>query len=120
MSPPIVKRRQISGPLRSAEAEARQAERPFGLENPFIREIAKSLVIGFGAAAVFLAVILAMDLAHLRSLGMASQAGVMALGLLFVFSGLTFASAQTAFSILLRAKGDEIDDDDGPGPIGGA
>lgn len=113
MSPPIVPRRPLSAPLRPASAAPeRPASQSFGLANPFIRELARSTIIGFTAAAVFLGVILATDFANLRSLGTHSSAGFMALGLLFVLCGLTFTSAQTAFSVLMKAQGDESGEDD--------
>ena len=79
------------------------------MRNPFLLELARCVVVGFGAAAAFVGLVLAFDLGHLRALTMASGDGPLALALLFIFSGLTFSGAQCVFRIF-PLFGSEDDD----------
>ena len=67
------------------------------MKNPFVIEILRCMAVGFGAAAAFVALVLAFDLGHLRALTFASPDGALALTMLFFFSGLSFSAAQCVF-----------------------
>lgn len=71
-------------------------------------------LLGFAIAAVFVGLLLAFDVASLRSLVMGSDVGLMAVLLLIVFLGQSFAGLQIAFAVWLTAS-DEDDDDEGGG-----
>ncbi|MEO1291845.1 MAG: hypothetical protein AAFV62_03290 [Pseudomonadota bacterium] len=66
---------------------------------PAIAFFLRHTIRGFAIALAFVGVILALDLAHLRSLMLNTDLGPMALGLLIFFLGLTFASAQIGFAL---------------------
>jgi hypothetical protein len=76
----------------------------------YIRHIA----IGFSLSAVFVAALVGFDVAGLGHLILASDAGILALAMLFVFNGLVFASVQFAFAVM--RMGSDNDDDSGPRP----
>lgn len=71
-------------------------------------------LIGFGIAVVFVGMIFAFDLAGLGSLILRSDVEVLAIFMLIYFMGLTFASVQMAFALLLASK-DVADDGRGGG-----
>ena len=70
----------------------------------------RQVLIGFGLAAVFVAVLLWADVARLRSLIMATQGGWIALCLLFFFNGLVFAGVQFAIRIMQMAEPEDKSD----------
>lgn len=72
----------------------------------YIRQVA----IGFGIAAVFVALLLGLNVANLRSLILNSSSGPLALFLLFFFNGIVFAGVQFAIAIMGMAE----NPDDGP------
>ena len=72
----------------------------------YIRQVA----IGFGIAAVFVALLLGFNVANLRSLILNSSSGPLALFLLFFFNGIVFAGVQFAIAIMGMAE----NPDDGP------
>ncbi|MBX3578352.1 MAG: hypothetical protein KF723_14190 [Rhizobiaceae bacterium] len=76
-----------------------------------VRFLACNAAIGFGLAAGFVGLVVGIDVGGLRSLAAASAAGPYAIGLLFVATGLTFASVQMGFAVMLLAHA--------PGPGGG-
>jgi len=76
-----------------------------------IRLYVQQVAIGFGAAAVFVVLLLGFDIAGLRHLVAASADGPLAIFLLWMFNGIVFAGVQFAISIM-RMAGDDRDDDD--------
>lgn len=70
----------------------------------------RQVLIGFGIAAVFVAILLWADVARLRSLIMATEGGWMALFLLFFFNGLVFAGVQFAIRIMQMAEPEDRGD----------
>ncbi len=76
---------------------------------PFlVRFLLRHAAIGIGVAAVFVALLVAFDVAHLASLFAHSPDGLLALGVLTVALGITFGSVQMGFAVML------MDDEDGP------
>ena len=69
-------------------------------------------IIGFMLAALFVAALLVFDLGGIGTLALSSDVGVLAVVLLTFFMGLSFASAQTAFAIMMASR---RDDDEQPG-----
>lgn len=76
----------------------------------YIRHVA----IGFSLSAAFVAALVGFDVAGLGHLIMASDAGLLALVMLFVFNGLVFASVQ--FAVAVMRMGSDNDGDFGPRP----
>ncbi|MFN3955348.1 MAG: hypothetical protein ACK4LQ_12920 [Pararhodobacter sp.] len=76
---------------------------------PLVRLYLRQVAIGFGLAAVFVGLILMLDVARLRSLVMATQAGWMALFLLFFFNGLVFAGVQFGIRVMRMAAPEDGD-----------
>lgn len=72
----------------------------------------RSIAIGFGLSAVFLALLLAQDVAGLRHLIFGSDMGLVAAAMIFVFQGIMFAGVQFGIAIMMLA------DPDAP-PMGG-
>lgn len=75
----------------------------------YIRQVG----FGFALSAVFVAMLLGFDVAHLRSLILTTQGGYIAAFLLFFFNGLVFAGVQFAIAVM------RMDDHDDHGPRGG-
>lgn len=71
----------------------------------------KSCAIGFGAAAVFVGLLLAFDVVGLWGLVSGSSAGIVAVLMMWVFNGIVFAGVQ--FGISIMAMSDDDDDDQG-------
>lgn len=69
-----------------------------------VRLYLRQVLIGFGLSAAFVALLLGFDVAHLRSLILATQGGAIAAFLLFFFNGLVFAGVQFAISIMRLAE----------------
>ncbi len=76
-----------------------------------IRFYILNCLIGFGAAAVFVGMLLWFDIGHLARLILNSERGWLALLCLWIANGIVFAGVQ--FAIAIMFKGD--DDDHGPG-----
>ena len=70
----------------------------------------RQVLIGFGIAAVFVALLLWADVARLRSLTMATEGGWIALFLLFFFNGLVFAGVQFAIRVMQMAEPEDEGD----------
>lgn len=68
-----------------------------------IRHYIRQVLLGFGLSAMFVAGLIALDVAGLRHLVLGSRSGWLAGGLLWLFNGLVFAGAQFAVSILLMS-----------------
>jgi len=66
----------------------------------------RSIAIGFGLSAVFLALMLWQDVAGLRHLIFGSDMGLVAAAMVFVFQGIIFASVQFGIAIMLLADPD--------------
>lgn len=79
-----------------------------------VRLFIRNYVIGFGLALVFTGGVLALDVAHLRHLVLHVQGGYLAAFLLFFFSGIVFAGAQTGIAVFLMAESDEPPQARGP------
>jgi hypothetical protein len=71
------------------------------------RFVIKHVTTGFAAAFLLVAVILAVDLASIRSLVVASEVGPLALGLLTLFLSLSFSSVQLGIAIMSIGKGED-------------
>ena len=76
----------------------------------------KSCVIGFLAAAVFVAMLMWFDMAGLWGLVAHSDAGAVAVLMLWVAHGIVFAGVQFAYAIMSMADRDDDDDDRGGTP----
>ncbi len=70
-------------------------------------------LVGYALAIVFVAALLALDIGGIAGLMRDSSSGILALGLLIFFTGLTFASLQMGIAIMsLRPEREEDDPDD--------
>ncbi|WP_430464738.1 hypothetical protein [Tabrizicola sp.] len=67
----------------------------------------RSVAIGFGLSAAFLALILWQDVAGLRHLIFGSDMGLVAAAMVFVFQGIVFASVQFGIAVMSLADKDE-------------
>ena len=76
------------------------------LEKSALRFVARHLVLGLGAGALFGLVLLASDLAGLRSLAFASEAPWLVVALLFFGLFITFGSVSLAANLMLLARGE--------------
>jgi hypothetical protein len=65
-----------------------------------IRLYIRQVLIGFGLSAMFVAMLLYMDVARLGQLVLNSDVGVVAVIMLWVFNGIVFAGVQFAISIM--------------------
>lgn len=74
-----------------------------------VRFLLRHALIGLALAVIFVGALLAFDVARLGSLIAASPIGVVAALVLTVSVGITFASVQMGFAIMLLADGDEGD-----------
>lgn len=66
----------------------------------------RSVAIGFGLSAVFLALMLGQDVAGLRHLIFGSDMGLVAAAMVFVFQGIIFAGVQFGIAIMMLADPD--------------
>ena len=66
----------------------------------------RSVAIGFGLSAVFLALMLWLDVAGLRHLIFGSDMGLVAAAMVFVFQGIVFAGVQFAIAVMMLADPD--------------
>lgn len=74
-----------------------------------IRLYIRQVLIGFGIAAIFVAGLLALNVANLWHLVSGSRVGIMAVVMLWFANGIVFAGVQFAISIMRMAE-----DDSGP------
>jgi len=65
-----------------------------------VKDVLKSAIVGFAAAAVFVGLIMYFDLSGIRGLTLSSNAPIAVIALLYVFIGLTFSSVQAAVTIM--------------------
>ena len=70
-----------------------------------IKIILRNAAIGFAIAALFVALLISLDVGGLGSLIANSDVGIGAALLLFFLLGLTFGSAQIGFAIMLEGSG---------------
>ncbi|MBY6068255.1 hypothetical protein KUW17_15995 [Leisingera aquaemixtae] len=66
----------------------------------------RNVVIGFGIAAAFVAVLLWFNVANLWSLVAASDVGLLAVFLLWFMHGIVFAGVQFAWAVMAMAEKD--------------
>ncbi|GGE47045.1 hypothetical protein [Actibacterium pelagium] len=69
-----------------------------------IRLYIQQVLIGFGLSALFLGMLLLLDIGGLQGLVLGSSAGYLAGVMLFMGNGIIFAGAQFAFKILMMAE----------------
>ena len=74
-------------------------------------------VIGFGIAAVFVAMLLVFDVQNLWSLISGSDVGLLAVFMLWFFNGIVFAGVQFGIYVMLMAETENTDGDCGPGLV---
>lgn len=78
-----------------------------------VRLYVVQVAIGFALSAVFVGLMLGLNVANLRGLIFATQGGYIAMFLLFFFNGLLFAGVQFAITIMRMAAPEDH------GPHGG-
>lgn len=78
-----------------------------------VRLYIRQVLIGFGLSGVFVGLLLGLDVAHLRTLMLATDGGAIAAFMLFFFNGLVFAGVQFAMTIMRMAEPED------KGPRGG-
>lgn len=79
-----------------------------------VKFMLRHALIGGGAAIVFVAAILALDVGGLATLIGTSSFGILAVALLTFFMGLTFGSLQMAFAVMSLKDNEETPRDDRP------
>ncbi|MEM9344871.1 MAG: hypothetical protein AAGA87_17675 [Pseudomonadota bacterium] len=80
---------------------------------PLIRLMIVNALIGYGAAAGFVALLFAFNVANLWHLVSTSDVGLLAAFLLWFFNGIVFGGVQMSIAVMRLA---ENPDDDPPGP----
>lgn len=68
-----------------------------------IRLYIRNVIAGFALSAVFVGLLLGFDVAGLRHLVIATDAGPVAVVMLFVFNGIVFAGVQFAIAVMRMA-----------------
>ncbi|MFG1345126.1 hypothetical protein V5F59_09555 [Xanthobacter autotrophicus DSM 431] len=75
---------------------------------PFlVRFLVRHAGIGVGVAALFVALLVAFDAVHLRTLLLTSPDGLLAVTVLTLALGVTFGSVQMGFAVMLMSDKDE-------------
>ncbi len=82
-----------------------------------VRFFVAHALIGYGIAAVFVAILLWFDVAGLGTLVWNSDVGWLAVLMLVLFLGQSFAGLQIGFAVWFTAR-DPADEDDDDGPSG--
>lgn len=72
--------------------------------SPLLRFLLGHAAVGAAVAVTLVAVMLAADVARLRSLVFASDAGMLALAVMTAFFVITFASVQMGMALMLRSE----------------
>ncbi len=72
-----------------------------------IRLYITQVLVGFAIAAVFVAGLLALNVAHLWDLVRNNDAGLMAVFLLWFMNGIVFAGVQFAWKVMSMAESDD-------------
>lgn len=75
-----------------------------------VKFMLRHALVGYALAIVFVATLLALDIGGLAGLMRDSSSGILALGLLTFFTGLTFASLQMGIAIMSLRPEREADD----------
>jgi uncharacterized membrane protein YedE/YeeE len=65
-----------------------------------VRFYIRHCLIGFAISAVFVALLLVLDVRNLRHLDLNDEAAVLVLFILWIFNGVVFASVQFAYAIM--------------------
>lgn len=68
-----------------------------------VRLYIRNVAWGFALSAVFVGLLIGLDVAGLRHLVMATDAGPVAVAMLFVFNGIVFAGVQFAVAVMRMA-----------------
>ena len=68
-----------------------------------VRLFIVNYLIGFAVSAVFVAILLALDVANLRSLILNSDMGLLPVFLLWFFNGVVFAGVQVGIAVMKQA-----------------
>lgn len=68
-----------------------------------VRLYIRSVVLGFALAALFTALLIWLDVAHLRHLILSSPIGWLAVAMLVIFNGIVFSGVQFAFVVMRMA-----------------
>lgn len=79
-----------------------------------VKFMLRHALIGVGAAIIFVAAVLALDVGGLATLIGTSSSGILAVVLLTFFTGLTFGSLQMAFAVMSLKEKEETPRDDKP------
>jgi len=79
-----------------------------------VKFMLRHALIGGGAAIIFVAALLALDVGGLATLISTSSSGTLAVALLTFFTGLTFGSLQMAFAVMSLKDKEEAPSDDRP------
>lgn len=74
-----------------------------------VRFLGLHALIGFSIAIALVIALIVMDIGGLRGLAMASVSGPMTVGSLALVLGLTFASVQMGFAVMLLGRGAKHD-----------
>jgi hypothetical protein len=77
-----------------------------------LRFLLTHALFGFIVAGVVTWLLLASDVAQLRTLSAEAGAGILPAALLFFFLGLTFASLHMAYAVMFHGQEDRPDDPD--------
>lgn len=93
-------------------AVARPSDKGVPAMPHLVRFLLRHAAIGIGVAVVFLAALLAFDVAHLGTLVRESPSGLVAVAALAMALGITFGSVQMGFAVMLLGAA-------GEGPEGG-
>lgn len=64
----------------------------------------RSCITGFGVAAIFVATLIALDVANLRHLVLHSSDGTLALIVLWILNGIVFAGVQFGIAVMQMAE----------------
>jgi len=79
-----------------------------------VKFMLRHALIGGGAATIFVAAVLALDVGGLATLITTSSSGILAVGLLTFFTATTFGSLQMAFAVMWLKEKEETPGDDRP------
>lgn len=71
---------------------------------PLVRLYIRSVALGFALAVLFTALLIGLDVAHLRHLVLSSPLGWLAALMLAVFNGILFSGVQFGFVVMRMAE----------------
>ncbi len=94
------------------EAQDQPEDAPKGMPK-LVRVYLRQIAIGFALSAVFVGLLVGLNVANLRTLMLETEGGFIAAGLLFFFNGLVFAGVQFGITIMRMAAPEDS------GPRGG-